>query len=198
MVLKAQLGFRKILILRCLTRQSRRQLGHSVLSPRKALAGTSQYVVLLVVDGSNLIRSPNAKTLGVGCICLYDFLRCLKQPCEGDHVRSIVSRKPLSKSHASFAFHDCRRFFSIRVHHSCFVTPLICILKEPDTQTPTMATPLTTSNASMQTNAVTQTDGVKDPPLFPPSLISPEVSSSLPDGYTMRPLRRSDYHGGMA
>jgi glucosamine-phosphate N-acetyltransferase len=50
----------------------------------------------------------------------------------------------------------------------------------------------------MQRDALTQVDGVEDPPLFPPSLISPEVSSSLPEGYTMRPLRRSDYHGGMA
>ncbi|KAL2414790.1 Glucosamine 6-phosphate N-acetyltransferase [Exophiala dermatitidis] len=35
-----------------------------------------------------------------------------------------------------------------------------------------------------------------DQPLFSPSLISDEVSSSLPDGYTIRPLRRSDYYGG--
>lgn len=32
--------------------------------------------------------------------------------------------------------------------------------------------------------------------LFSPSLISPEVAALLPDGYTMRPLRRSDYNKG--
>ncbi|KIW97031.1 uncharacterized protein Z519_02423 [Cladophialophora bantiana CBS 173.52] len=35
-----------------------------------------------------------------------------------------------------------------------------------------------------------------DPPLFSPSLISEEVVSRLPEGYTIRPLRRSDYYGG--
>jgi hypothetical protein len=72
------------------------------------------------------------------------------------------------------------------------------MLKMNDNQTPTMAMPLITGNASMQSNAATQIDGAEDPPLFPPHLISPEVTSSLPHGYTMRPLRRSDYHGGMA
>ena len=67
-----------------------------------------------------------------------------------------------------------------------------------DTQTPTMATPLTTSNVPMQNHVATQTGGIADLPLFPPDLISPEVLSSLPDGYTMRPLRRSDYDGGAA
>ena len=67
-----------------------------------------------------------------------------------------------------------------------------------DTETPTMAMPLTTSNVPMQNHVATQTDGVADLPLFPPDLISPEVLSSLPDGYTMRPLRRSDYDGGTA
>ncbi len=32
--------------------------------------------------------------------------------------------------------------------------------------------------------------------LFSPTLISPEVSSSLPESYTLRPLQRSDYHAG--
>lgn len=32
--------------------------------------------------------------------------------------------------------------------------------------------------------------------LFSPSLISPEVSSSLPEAYTLRPLQRSDYGAG--
>ncbi|CAF9912463.1 MAG: Glucosamine-phosphate N-acetyltransferase-like protein [Heterodermia speciosa] len=33
-------------------------------------------------------------------------------------------------------------------------------------------------------------------PLFLPSLISPTVSSSLPEAYTIRPLQRSDYSAG--
>ncbi|KAL1305665.1 hypothetical protein AAFC00_007258 [Neodothiora populina] len=33
-------------------------------------------------------------------------------------------------------------------------------------------------------------------PLFSPTLISPEVSSALPEGYTVRPLQASDYHSG--
>ena len=66
-----------------------------------------------------------------------------------------------------------------------------------DTQTPATSTRLITTSVPMQNNAATQTDEFEDPPLFSPNLISPDVSSSLPDGYTMRPLRRNDYHGGM-
>ncbi|KAN0089618.1 glucosamine 6-phosphate acetyltransferase [Hyaloscypha variabilis] len=33
-------------------------------------------------------------------------------------------------------------------------------------------------------------------PLFSPHLISPTVTSSLPPGYTIRPLSRDDYHKG--
>ncbi|MCJ1436614.1 Glucosamine-phosphate N-acetyltransferase-like protein [Xylographa pallens] len=36
-----------------------------------------------------------------------------------------------------------------------------------------------------------------DLPLFPPHLISPTVLDALPAGYTMRPLRKSDYAAGM-
>jgi len=35
-----------------------------------------------------------------------------------------------------------------------------------------------------------------DKPFFSPSLISPTVLSLLPENYTMRPLRRSDYNTG--
>jgi glucosamine-phosphate N-acetyltransferase len=35
-----------------------------------------------------------------------------------------------------------------------------------------------------------------DAPLFSTDLISPTVSSQLPPGYTVRPLRRSDYNAG--
>ena len=33
-------------------------------------------------------------------------------------------------------------------------------------------------------------------PLFPPSLISPAVQSALPEGYSCRPLQKSDYKSG--
>lgn len=33
-------------------------------------------------------------------------------------------------------------------------------------------------------------------PLFHSCLVSPEVSSSLPPGYSLRPLQRSDFHTG--
>ena len=35
-----------------------------------------------------------------------------------------------------------------------------------------------------------------DKPLFSPSLLSPTVISLLPENYTLRPLRRSDYSNG--
>ncbi|ETN40733.1 uncharacterized protein HMPREF1541_05013 [Cyphellophora europaea CBS 101466] len=44
------------------------------------------------------------------------------------------------------------------------------------------------------TSATTEDD--TEIPLFSPTLISPEVSAILPEGYTMRPLRRSDYNRG--
>lgn len=40
------------------------------------------------------------------------------------------------------------------------------------------------------------TDIDTDGPLFPASLISPEVIAALPPDYTIRPLRRSDYNRG--
>ncbi|KAA8643434.1 hypothetical protein EYZ11_008410 [Aspergillus tanneri] len=36
----------------------------------------------------------------------------------------------------------------------------------------------------------------EDVPLFPVSLISPEVAAQLPQDYTIRPMRRSDYRRG--
>lgn len=38
--------------------------------------------------------------------------------------------------------------------------------------------------------------GTLDEGLFPPRLISADVSSSLPKGYRLRALRKSDYSGG--
>ncbi|RMD40644.1 hypothetical protein DV735_g4470, partial [Chaetothyriales sp. CBS 134920] len=46
-----------------------------------------------------------------------------------------------------------------------------------------------------QTNGV-HVHGIKDDAIFSPSLISTEVSSLLPEGYTVRPLRRTDYYQG--
>ncbi|KAL4944099.1 hypothetical protein BDV06DRAFT_116594 [Aspergillus oleicola] len=42
----------------------------------------------------------------------------------------------------------------------------------------------------------TTTANGADTPLFSESLISPSVSSQLPEGYTIRPMRRSDYNKG--
>lgn len=47
-------------------------------------------------------------------------------------------------------------------------------------------------------NGTALSKGEDDVSLFSPSLISPEVAALLPDGYAMRPLRRSDYNKGSA
>ncbi|CRG86230.1 glucosamine-phosphate N-acetyltransferase [Talaromyces islandicus] len=44
------------------------------------------------------------------------------------------------------------------------------------------------------TNNTTTPASDEEEPLFSPSLISPEIQSVLPEGYSARPLRRSDYH----
>ena len=51
-------------------------------------------------------------------------------------------------------------------------------------------TPISSSTPS--SSPYETTDG----PLFPSSLISPEIIAILPTDYTIRPLRRSDYHRG--
>lgn len=75
-----------------------------------------------------------------------------------------------------------------------------------DTTTPTMAIPLSNADgvkldddggAAAAAPAAGKESVQEDAPLFSASLISAEVSSQLPEGYSMRPLRRSDYHGGM-
>jgi glucosamine-phosphate N-acetyltransferase len=54
------------------------------------------------------------------------------------------------------------------------------------------ASSFTPPSASTTTNpAPSETD-----PLFSPTLISPTVTSSLPESYTIRPLQRSDYSQG--
>lgn len=52
----------------------------------------------------------------------------------------------------------------------------------------------TIQKLSQQLENVTTED--KEEPLFSASLISPEILSILPEGYTARPLRRSDFHLG--
>ncbi len=47
---------------------------------------------------------------------------------------------------------------------------------------------MTTANGTASSSSAT--------PLFSPHLIPPTVLSALPQGYTCRPLQRSDYHAG--
>lgn len=64
-------------------------------------------------------------------------------------------------------------------------------------QTPTEASQLST-NGVVSKGAETQVHA-DDVDLFSPSLISPAVKASLQEvGYTIRPLRRSDYNTGTA
>ncbi|KAI9933850.1 hypothetical protein ASPWEDRAFT_103382 [Aspergillus wentii DTO 134E9] len=57
--------------------------------------------------------------------------------------------------------------------------------------TTTPEVPVTKSVASNSTATPSTEDA-----LFPLSLISPEVSAALPENYTIRPMRRSDYQRG--
>ena len=80
-----------------------------------------------------------------------------------------------------------------------------------ENQTPTEASLLSTSppaavkDAASQIADVLGVNGVKangavkeedETPLFSPKLISAEISSLLPEGYSVRPLQRTDYHKG--
>lgn len=73
-----------------------------------------------------------------------------------------------------------------------------------ENQTPTEASLLSTNPVSLKDAEVqastSQTNGAlaDDPPLFSPTLISSEVAAALPEGYSIRPLRRSDYYNGTA
>ena len=51
-----------------------------------------------------------------------------------------------------------------------------------------------TTNGVNGASLATKTDDI---PLFPASLMSSEVASQLPEGYTIRPLCKSDYHKGI-
>jgi glucosamine-phosphate N-acetyltransferase len=63
-----------------------------------------------------------------------------------------------------------------------------------------MTTPIATLHETKTMNpTITQIEPNSPPsdgPLFPSTLISPEVISVLPENYTIRPLRRSDYSRG--
>lgn len=51
-------------------------------------------------------------------------------------------------------------------------------------------------NGIKNDSRVVNNDDDDEKPLFPLSYISPEVAAALPPNYTIRPLRRSDYHNG--
>ncbi|KAJ5342178.1 hypothetical protein N7541_011302 [Penicillium brevicompactum] len=57
---------------------------------------------------------------------------------------------------------------------------------------PTTVSEITKPTMNTTVTPIVETDG----PLFPATLISPEVIAALPDNYTIRPLRRSDYSRG--
>lgn len=65
-----------------------------------------------------------------------------------------------------------------------------------DLQTPTEISQITT-NGVVQKDAETQIQATENVDLFSLSLISPEVKASLQEvGYSIRPLRQSDYSTG--
>ncbi|KAI1911028.1 Glucosamine-phosphate N-acetyltransferase-like protein [Ophidiomyces ophidiicola] len=53
---------------------------------------------------------------------------------------------------------------------------------------------MTFINGTSNDSAMSKNNDEK--PLFSMDLISPDVVAQLPQGYTLRPLRRSDYHNG--
>jgi glucosamine-phosphate N-acetyltransferase len=59
-----------------------------------------------------------------------------------------------------------------------------------------LTTTATVTPAAVPTTKTTMNSHTDDFPLFSASLISPEVAASLPEGYTIRPVRRSDYKRG--
>ena len=83
--------------------------------------------------------------------------------------------------------HPCRREIRSRapyrhvIHPQPQETDVISTVHRPHCK----STPL---NPSLPT--------MSDDPLFSPTLISPSVAAELPENYTVRPLRRSDYHQG--
>ena len=76
------------------------------------------------------------------------------------------------------------------------------IPKMAEFQTPTEASLLETTPATVKDTGVqvdtAQLNGTEEPPLFSPTLISSDVAAALPEGYSIRPLRRDDYYNGAA
>lgn len=70
-------------------------------------------------------------------------------------------------------------------------TPVLASTTVPEYTKPTMEATVTPLEGTI-TPIEAQTDG----PLFPSSLISPDVIALLPTDYTIRPMRRSDYNRG--
>ncbi|KAJ6015248.1 Glucosamine 6-phosphate N-acetyltransferase [Penicillium herquei] len=63
--------------------------------------------------------------------------------------------------------------------------------------TPTVAqSTIPATDPKTMSSTITPVDISTDGPLFPASLISPDVITLLPTDYTIRPLRRSDYQRG--
>lgn len=60
----------------------------------------------------------------------------------------------------------------------------------------TNITTTTTTAPTPATKTVANSHPSEDAPLFPTSLISAEVAAQLPEDYTIRPLRRSDFKRG--
>jgi len=70
--------------------------------------------------------------------------------------------------------------------------PVLKMLNSTETTTTTT----TTTKDGVNSVPVAPSAAADEKPLFSPSLISPTVIAALPEGYTIRPLRRSDYHNG--
>lgn len=71
-------------------------------------------------------------------------------------------------------------------------------MSTPATTTTTTTNPLPPKQtmSSTITPINSSTTDTEDGPLFPASLISPEIIAILPTDYTIRPLRRSDFNRG--
>lgn len=70
-------------------------------------------------------------------------------------------------------------------------------LTNPSISTPSSTKPLPpTPNSGTSVSTSASANASVDTPLFTDHLISPEVQAALPPGYTIRPLRRSDYQRG--
>lgn len=92
--------------------------------------------------------------------------------------------------------------YSVPASNGIESTNLLRTTDETDTTATTNNNTHNTSNGIIQKlsqqleNVTTKDKAEEEEPLFSPSLISPEILSILPEGYTARPLRRSDFHLG--